>query len=79
MNGSIRKVIAGENISNSIRYVKGVSYRLGKDEYQLSELVPNTADPDSLDLYVTDGKGQFLWKTLSSKMVLEIEYDVNFQ
>lgn len=79
MDNSIRKIIAGENISNSIRYVKGVSYRLGKDEYKLSEIIPNEANPESLDLYVSNGKGQFMWKTINKKMILEVEYDVNFQ
>jgi hypothetical protein len=79
MESSIRKIIAGENITNSIRYVKGVSYRLGKNEYSLSAILPTEADPDSFDLYVTDGKGQFLWKTIFSKMILEKEYDLNFQ
>lgn len=79
MNSSIRKIIAGKNISNCLYYVKGTEYTLGRDKYKLSEIIPNEKDPDSLDFYLTDGESQFLWKTIAPRMILEVEYDVNFE
>ncbi len=76
MEGTIRKIIVGDNYSFNIKYVKGVEYRVGSLRCKITNFI--TKEDNSIDIYVTDGKSNFLWKTVTSKP-LEIEYDVNFQ
>jgi len=78
MKLNIRKIIIGDDLSNCIRYVKGVEYRVGNKKCVLEAFLPNEDDKDSIDLYVSDGKSTFIWKTISIKP-LEVEYDGNFE
>lgn len=78
MKGHIRKVVVGDSFSFCIKYVKGSEYRVGPKKCKLTDFITSDKDGDeSIDIYVSDGNSQFLWKTINSKP-LEIEYDVNF-
>jgi len=74
-----RKITVGDSFSNCIAYVKGISY-VGRSvkitDILLGEL------PETIDIYVRgneEGAAKILWKTISTKTVLEAEYDLNFE
>lgn len=75
---NIRKIIIGESFTNSIKYQKGSTYKLPSGDCALTDFIENEEDPDLIDIYLSDGESKFLWKSLSTKMLLEIEYDSNF-
>lgn len=74
MQKSIRKIIVGDNYSLNIKYVKGTEYRVGNKKCTITNFI---VQDDSIDIYVSDGSSNFLWKTINSRPI-EIEYDVNF-
>lgn len=76
MKGNLRKVIAGDNYSYCIKYVKGSDYKLGGTTCKITDLLFN--DDKQIEIFVNDGNSTFLWKTLYKKP-LEVEYDVNFE
>lgn len=76
MEKHIRKIIVGDNYSYNIKYVKGVEYRIGNKRCEITDFVLHDED-SRIDIYVTDGKSTFIWKTINSAP-LEVEYDANF-
>lgn len=74
MKGTIRKIIVGDNYTHNIKYVKGIEYRVGAIKCKITDFLETKG---GIDIYVTDGKSTFLWKTII-KDPLEIEYDANF-
>jgi hypothetical protein len=78
MKSNIRKIIVGDSYSNCIRYVKGTEYRVGAKKCILQDFLPNEDKEGSLDIYVSDGKSTFVWKTIHGEP-LEVEYDGNFE
>lgn len=73
---TIRKIIVGDNYTYNIKYVKGVEYRIGALRCTITDFIQKE-DSNEIDIYVTDGKSTFIWKTINSTP-LEIEYDANF-
>lgn len=76
MEKNIRKIIVGDNYSYNIKYVKGAEYKVGVKKCKITDFLVNE-ETNNIDIYVTDGESQFLWKTICSTP-LEVEYDVNF-
>lgn len=76
MQQNIRKIIVGDNYSYNIKYVKNAEYRVGVKKCTIVDFIVDE-ETNHIDIYVTDGKSVFLWKTINSKP-LEVEYDVNF-
>ena len=79
MKGKLRKIVVGDSYSFCIKYVIGSEYRIGAKKCKLVDFIvtPNEGEPDSIDIYVSDGDSTFCWKTIDTKP-LEKEYDANF-
>tara|TARA_R110000803_G_scaffold78075_5_gene143165 strand:+ start:9870 stop:10118 length:249 start_codon:yes stop_codon:yes gene_type:complete len=79
LKDNIRKLIIGESFGNSIKYQKGSSYRLPRGSCILTDLIKNEDDPEVVDLFLRpEGEAKFLWKSISTRMLLEVEYDSDF-
>jgi len=75
----LRKIIIGESFSKSIKYQKDSTYKLPMGDCTLTDLIPNTQDETLVDVYLAHNGSKFLWKSISTKLLLEVEYDSNFQ
>ena len=73
-----RKITVGDNFSNCIAYVKGKPYL--NRSIIITDIVTSET-PDFLDIYVesVNSEGKILWKTIATKQILEVEYDINFE
>ena len=78
VKSNIRKIIIGESFGNSIKYQKGSTYKLPSGPCTLTDFIKNEDDPELIDIYLSSEGSNFLWKTISTKMLLEVEYDSNF-
>ena len=78
LKDNIRKIIIGQSSGGSIKYQKGSIYKLPSGSCTLTELLKNEDDPNLIDLYLQVDGSKFLWKSISTKMLLEVEYDSNF-
>lgn len=78
VNPNIRKIIIGESFGQSIKYQKGSTYKLPNGDFTLTDFIENNEDSDLIDLYLSTDGIKFLWKSVSTKMILEVEYDSNF-
>lgn len=79
-DGNYRKIVVGDNFTNSIAYVVGVKYLKG--DLQITDIIPSTSDPDCFDVYArkTAGGGSpFIWKRINKKSVIDTEFDINFE
>jgi hypothetical protein len=75
---NIRKIIVGESFSHCIKYQKGSTFRLPGGPCLLTDLLQNEGDPELIDLFISSNDSKILWKSVSIKMLLEVEYDSNF-
>jgi len=76
---NLRKIILGENLSDSIKYQKGSTYKLPIGDCTLTDLVENEKDSTIIDLYLSNDGLKFLWKSVNVRGILEFEYDSNFE
>ena len=76
---NLRKIIVGESFLNCIKYQKGSTYKLPIGNCILTDLVENKENPIMIDLYLSHNDSKFLWKSINTKMILEVEYDSNFE
>lgn len=78
-DGNYRKIVVGDNFSNSIAYVVGVKYLKG--ELRITDIIPSTSEEGCFDVYAvkTSSTGSpFLWKRLPKRSVIDFEFDINF-
>lgn len=75
---NIRKLIIGESFGQSIKYQKGSTYKLPNGPCILTDLLPNEDTSELIDLYLSNEGSKFLWKSISTRMLLEVEYDSTF-
>lgn len=78
VKSNIRKLIIGESFGQSIKYQKGSTYRLPNGPCTLTDFIENENDPELIDIFLSSDGSKFLWKSVSVKMLLEVEYDSNF-
>ena len=79
IKSNIRKIIIGESFGQSIKYQKGSTYKLPSGHCILTDFIQNEDDSELIDLYLSNDGSKFLWKSVSTKMLLEVEYDSNFE
>ena len=79
MEPNVRKLVVGDSLSVSIKYVKASMYKVGANRLPLSSFSENPEDNTKVDIYLADGDSQILWKSVNKELILEIEYDVNFK
>jgi hypothetical protein len=74
-----RKIVVGTSWDNYKVYQKNSVYRQPIGECRLTDFLQNEDEDDMVDIYLkpTDG-AKFLWKSMSKKTFLEVEYDSNF-
>ena len=78
MEPNVRKLVVGDSLSASLKYVKGSMYKVGANKLPLSSFRENPVDSTKVDIYLADNDSQILWKSVNKELILEIEYDVNF-
>lgn len=73
-----RKITVGDSFSNCIAYVKGAMY-LGRTT-KITDIIPSEELENALDVYVIKNgeTASTIWKTIPKKIILDIEYDLNF-
>ena len=78
-NKNYRKIIVGDNFSNSLAYVVGIPYL--KRTVKITAIVPSESEPDALDVLVQrqGTTSSTLWKTIPKKSILDYEFDINFE
>ena len=76
---NIRKIIMGESFTHSIKYQVDSKYRQPSGLCTLVNFI-KVGDPEhpDLEIYLNNGDDTYLWKTISNKMILEVEYDSSF-
>ena len=75
---NVRKIIIGESFGNSIKYQKGSTYKLPNGHCILTDFIENEKDTELIDIYLSNEGSKFLWKSVSIRMLLEVEYDSTF-
>jgi hypothetical protein len=79
---NVRKIVVGENVNNCKNYQIGSKYRQPRGLCKLTQILQNEGNPYLLDIYLKptqeEGAVQFLWKSISVRMVLEVEYNSDF-
>ena len=74
-----RKILIGESFNNCIKYQKGSKYRQPNGQCELVDFIQNEEDPNLIDIYLKPPEGAiYLWKSMSKRMLLEVEYDSSF-
>lgn len=77
---NVRKIVVGDDFKNSIRYVKGSKYNLGKTQAELSDILLDEENPNFINLFVFDSQNEcsIFWKSIKTEKIIEFENDVNF-
>lgn len=78
-DGNYRKIVVGDDFSNSIAYVVGVKYLKGG--LQITDIIPSTSEEGCFDIYAkkyASAGSPFLWKRIPKRSIIDFEFDINF-